>query len=44
MRINRDPQLDNSQRVRELGTVSAEWGISSKSHPSGLKEEEAERV
>lgn len=34
----RDPQLDNMQRVRELGTLGSKWDVSNKSLSSELRQ------
>ena len=34
----KDPQLDNGQRIRDLGTISCKWAVSIKSLSSKLRE------
>jgi hypothetical protein len=38
MGINRDPQLDNMQRVRDFGALSSKWDVFIKTHFSSLKD------
>ena len=38
MGINRDPQLDNVQTVREFGVISPKWGVFLKPLPSRLRD------
>lgn len=38
MGINKDPQLDNVQTVREFGALSSKWGVFTKPLPSRLRD------